>query len=136
MLDKEFRQDKQGKRFADVLKIPGFDLALAFFDNRDRQRRMMESEQHHDRPALAGVVKELEQDEKIKKLYEGLSAKEAIRFRQAVGVIVRLVMVQNGWKQTGLRGSLAGISDWFKRPERYWRRTAIYGTTRPPSHGQ
>jgi hypothetical protein len=119
MLDKEFREDNQGRRYADVLAMPGFDLVFAYFDDRGRQRRMLESEQHHDRPALAGVVRELERNEAIKKLYEGLSAKEAVRFRQAVGVIVRLVMVKAGWNQTGLRGSLKGLSKWFSRSERY-----------------
>ena len=119
MLANDFREDKQGKRFADVLKMPGFDLVLAFFDDRDRQRRMIESEKHHRRPALAGVVLEFEQDEKIKKLYEGLSPKEAVRFRQVVGVIVRLVMAKHGWNPTRIRGSLQGLSKWFSRSERY-----------------
>lgn len=119
MLGDDFRADKQGRRYADVLKIPGFDHVLAFFDDLERQRRMMESERHHDRPALAGVVRELERDEKIKKLYEGLSPKEAVRFRQAVGVIVRIVMAKHRWNPTRIRGSLKGLSRWFKRPERY-----------------
>jgi hypothetical protein len=119
MLGKEFRQDDQGRRYADVLAMAGFDHVLSFFDDRGRQRRMLESEQHHDRPALAGVVRELELDVKIKKFYDGLSPKEAVRFRQAVGVIVRIVMVKAGWNQTGLRGSLKGLSKWFSRSERY-----------------
>lgn len=119
MLDKEFREDNQGRRYADVLKMPGFAHVLTFFDDRGRQRRMIESEQHHDRPALAGVVRELERDEKIKKLYEGLSKKEAVRFRQAVGVIVRIVMEKAHWNRTGQRGALKGLSKWFSRSERY-----------------
>ena len=119
LVELEFRQDAQGRRYADVLRLPGFDHVLAFFDDRGRQRRMIESEQHHDRPALAGVVKELEPDERIKKLYEGLSAKEAIRFRQAVGVIVRIVMAKHDWNPTRIRGSLKGLSKWFTRTERY-----------------
>ena len=121
MLADEFRQDRQGRRYADVLKMPGFDHVLSFFDDRDRQRRMIESEKHHLRPALAGVVREFEQEEKIKKLYEGLSAKEAIRFRQAVGVIVRIVMAKHEWNPTQVqRGSLKGLSEWFQRTERYF----------------
>lgn len=119
MLDNEFRQDKQGRRYADVLKMPGFDLVLAFFGDQNRQRRMIESEKHHKRPALAGVVREFEQDDKIKKLYEGLSPKEAVRFRQAVGVIVRIVMAKHEWHPTRIRGALKGLSEWFKRTERY-----------------
>jgi len=119
MLGKEFREDKQGRRYADVLKMPIFDLVLTFFDNQGRQRRMIESEQHHDRPALAGVVREFERDEAIKNIYEGLSPKEAVRFRQAVGVIVRVVMAKHEWYSTRTRGSLKGLSKWFSRTERY-----------------
>jgi len=80
---------------------------------------MIESEKHHKRPALAGVVREFEQDDKIKALYEGLSPKEAVRFRQAVGVIVRIVMAKHEWHPTRIRGALKGLSKWFKRTERY-----------------
>ena len=54
----DFLQDRQGRTFADVLKDPQqpLDAVLAFFDDKDRQRRMVEAEIHHDRPALAGVV--------------------------------------------------------------------------------
>ncbi len=120
MLGEEFRKDKQGRRFADVLAMPGFDLVLRFFDDPGRQRRMIESERHHDRPALAGVVRELERNERVIKLFEGLSPKESVRFRQAVGVIVRLVMQKHGWEQYGKRGSLTGLSKRFTRSERYF----------------
>jgi hypothetical protein len=119
MLADDFRADPQGRRYADVLKMPGFDYVLAFFGDVDRRHRMIDSELHHDRPPLAGVVRELERDEKIRKLYAGLSKKEAVRFRQAVGVIVRLVMAKEFWKPTRTRGSLKGLSEWFSRPERY-----------------
>lgn len=115
----DFRTDKQGRRYADVLKIPGFDHVLDFFDDWGRQHRMIDSELHHDRPALSGVVRELERDETMKKLYEGLSKKEAVRFRQAVGVIVRIVMSKHAWRPTRTRGSLKGLSEWFTRTERY-----------------
>jgi hypothetical protein len=58
----EFLQDRQGRTFADVLKDgeQPFDDVLAFFNDEDRQRRMEESELHHDRAPLSGVVRELE----------------------------------------------------------------------------
>ena len=54
----DFLQDRQGRTFADVLKDPQqpLDAVLAFFADKDRQRRMVEAKIHHDRPALAGVV--------------------------------------------------------------------------------
>ena len=57
-----FLEDHQGRRFADVVNDPdqAFDALLEFFNDCNRQRRMEESEIHHDRPPLAGVVRELE----------------------------------------------------------------------------
>jgi len=58
----EFLEDRQGRTFADVLDDPEqpFDEVLAFFDDGERQRRMEDAETHHDRAALSGVVRELE----------------------------------------------------------------------------
>ena len=56
------------------------------------------------------------------------------RFRQAVGVLVRMIMESRGWKKTGRKGSLGtrakgvpgkpahntgGLAFWFVRAERY-----------------
>ena len=68
--------------------IPGFD------DN-DRQRRMLDNGQHHRRPPLAVVVWEFNREGRIKKQYEGLKPKQVVRLRQAVSVVVRLVMVKD-----------------------------------------
>ena len=61
-LAERFVRDRQGRRYADLLTDDRTPLraALTFLDDPDRQRRMEESELHHDRPALAGVVRELE----------------------------------------------------------------------------
>ena len=37
-----------------------FDATLELFNDENKQRRMEESEIHHDRPPLAGIVRELE----------------------------------------------------------------------------
>ena len=57
-----FLEDSQGRRFSDVVNDPDqpFDVVIEFFNDPGRQRRMEESEIHHDRPPLAGVVRELE----------------------------------------------------------------------------
>lgn len=139
-LTQEFTTDRQGRTFADVLKdtrIP-FVEVLQFFDNPDRQRRMVESELHHDRPALAGVIKEFEQQPDVRQFFENEDGHSTVRFHQAVGVIVRIVMEGHGWKTTGRKGSLGsrkavapgttvggayqnegGLSKWFTRAERY-----------------
>jgi len=135
-----FLQDRQGRTFADVLNEPEqpFDEVLAFFNNKDRQRRMVESEIHHNRAPLAGVVRELESQPPIDDFLCSQHPRRTKRLRQAVGVVVRMIMARLGWKKTGKKGSLGvratvaprtatpgayhntgGLAFWFLRAERY-----------------
>lgn len=132
-----FLNDPQGRTFADVVNgdHQPFDEVLAFFSDPHRQRRMEESEIHHDRPPLAGVVRELETQPRIDQFLGGRHANRSRRLRQAIGVVVRIVMEQRGWKKTGKKGSLGvrapksavpsayhnsgGLAFWFLRGERY-----------------
>lgn len=133
---KDFLEDRQGKTFADVINDPEqpFEAVLEFFDDPHRQRRMEESELHHDRPPLAGVVRELESQPAIDLFLAGGHTRRSARFRQAVGVLVRMIMERRGWRKTGKKGSLGvrvaaasrianhnsgGLSFWFIRAERY-----------------
>ena len=139
-LDQQFNQDAQGRRFADVMADTriSFPAILAFFDDPDRQRRMIESEEHHDRPALAGVICELEERPDVHDFFLNNDGHTTTRFRQAVGVVVRIVMENHGWRTTGRKGSLGlrtnvtprtttpgayhntgGLALWFTRAERY-----------------
>ncbi|MCA9166378.1 MAG: hypothetical protein KDB23_01860 [Planctomycetales bacterium] len=135
---KAFLEDPQGKKFADVLNDPEqpFDAVLDFFNNTDRQRRMEESEIHHDRSPLAGVVRELESQPAIDQFLSEVHVRRSTRLRQAIGVLVRMIMEQRGWKKTGKKGSLGvrasaslktaahnsgGLAFWFIRAERYER---------------
>ena len=140
----EFGADHQGRRFSDVMNDQriDFNMVLAFFDDPGRQQRMIESELYHDRPALAGVVKELEALPAVQAFFENNDAHTTTRFRQAVGVAVRIVMEKHGWRTTGRKRSLGtreavppgttmpgayrnsgGLATWFTRAERY-----AYGT--------
>ena len=105
-LAKQFAEDKQGRRYADVLKLDLFQSILTFLDDPDRQRRMVESELHHDRPALAGVVRELEDREDLNVFFATNPGHVTTRFRQAIGLVVRIIMENNGWRKTGRKGSL------------------------------
>lgn len=73
----KFLEDNQGRMFSDVVNDPEqpFDAVLEFFNDDSRQRRMEESEIHHDRPPLAGVVRELESHPAINR---SLAEKQAI----------------------------------------------------------
>jgi len=136
----DFLQDRQGRTFADVLNDPEqpLDDVLAFFNDEARQRRMEESEIHHDRPPLAGVVRELEAHPSIDEFLSSQHPRRTKRLRQAVGVVVRMIMERLGWKKTGKKGSLGvrakiaqgtatpgayhntgGLAFWFLRAERY-----------------
>ena len=137
---REFLGDRQGRTFADVLDDPEqpFDEVLDFFNEAERQRRMEEAEIHHDRPALAGVVRELEMQPAVDDFLASKDPPRTKRLRQAVGVLVRIIMEQRGWKKTGKKGSLGvrvhvtkgtrtpgayhntgGLAFWFLRAERY-----------------
>ena len=72
----DFLRDRQGKTFSDVvndLEQP-FDIVLDFFADTDRQQRMEESELHHDRSPLAGVVRELESHDAVDGFLAGAHA--------------------------------------------------------------
>ena len=135
---KAFLEDRQGVKFTDVVNDPEqlFDSVLGFFDDADRQRRMEESELHHDRAPLAGVVRELESQPDIDRFLTGIHSRRSTRLRQAIGVLVRMIMERRGWQKTGKKGSLGvrapqakgtpshntgGLAFWFIRAERYER---------------
>lgn len=135
---KLFLEDRQGVKFADVVNDPEqpFEKVLAFFNDADRQRRMEESERHHDRAPLAGVVRELESQPEIDRFLAGVQSRRSTRLRQAIGVLVRMIMEHRGWQKTGKKGSLGvraertegtpvhntgGLAFWFVRAERYER---------------
>jgi hypothetical protein len=138
-----FLEDRQGRTFADVLHDAEqpFDQVLAFFNEPDRQRRMEDAEIHHNRPPLAGVVRELESQRDIDRFLAFQRPNRTKRLRQAVGVVVRMIMERRGWTKTGKKGSLGvrtaselrsaksganhntgGLAFWFLRAERYERR--------------
>lgn len=137
---KEFLDDRQGRTFADVANDPEqpFAEVLEFFSDEDRQRRMEESETHHDRPPLAGVVRELESQPAVDRVLASGDHRRTKRLRQAVGVVIRMIMERRGWRKTGRKGSLGvrsgvgpgtaspgpfhnsgGLAFWFLRGERY-----------------
>jgi hypothetical protein len=132
----KFLEDLQGRTFSDVVKDTAqpFEAVLEFFNNDSKQRRMEESEIHHDRPPLAGVIRELESRPAIDKILAELETQRSKRLRQAIGVVVRMIMESRGWQKTGRKGSLGvragsnpsqpshntgGLAFWFIRAERY-----------------
>jgi hypothetical protein len=105
---------------------------------------MEESEIHHDRPPLAGVVRELEAQPRVDEVLSSQHPHRTKRMRQAVGVVVRMIMERLGWKRMGKKGSLGvrasvtpqtatprprhntgGLAFWFLRAERYERSDGV-----------
>lgn len=138
----EFLNDRHGSKFADVANDPEqpFETVLEFFSDENRQRRMEEAELHHDRAPLAGVVRELESQPEIDRFLAAAQVRRNTRFRQAIGVLVRMIMERRGWKKTGRKGSLGvrataaaqtpahntgGLAFWFIRAERYERKEGM-----------
>jgi len=135
----DFLEDRQGKTFSDIVNDAEqpFDIVLKFFNDADRQRRMEESEIHHDRSPLAGVVRELESISAVDQFLSEIHTQRSTRLRQAIGVLVRMIMERRGWRKTGRKGSLGvraartntsspghntgGLAFWFIRGERYER---------------
>jgi hypothetical protein len=133
----DFKKDPHGRRYSDVLgdkRIP-FAEVINFFNNENILRRMEESEQIHDHPALAGCVKELETLPVVDLFFSKTDAHQTTRFRQAIGVLVKMHMTRRGWKQTNRKGRLGtrigrgryvntagSLSKWFLSAERYTRR--------------
>ena len=132
----EFLEDRQGRTFADVVNDAAqpFSEVLEFFNDSDRQRRMEESEIHHDRAPMAGVVRELESLPSINRILGAADLRRSQRLRQSIGVLIRMIMESRGWKKTGKKGSLGvrsgrsrgtpnhnvgGLAFWFIRAERY-----------------
>ena len=146
-----FLEDRQGIKFVDVVNDPEqpFDSVLAFFNDADRQRRMEESELHHDRAPLAGVVRELESQPDVDRFLTGVHARRSTRLRQAIGVVVRMIMEHRGWQKTGFVVSRLPVgkrdwtsSDWqdmwdnlFARAQdrRAWRNAVKGLSSEPPT---
>jgi hypothetical protein len=136
----DFLSDPHGRTYSDVVNDPRivFDDWLKFFNTDARQQRMMDAEQDHERPALAGVVKELESHSAFSGFLSGRDAHTTTRGRQCIGTLVSIYMQRSKWQKTGIKGSLgtraaaspgstipgayhnkSGLSKWFTKAEHY-----------------
>lgn len=111
-----FLADPHATRYRDVVADhpEAFARLLAILNDPDQQAQLLAAERY-GRPALSGVVTAIETDECIA---VPLASAASARFRQTVGVAVRLVMEAIGWSTTGRKGPVRGAVS-FKRSERY-----------------
>jgi len=105
----DFLRDREGSTFADVVNDPEqpFNAVLDFFNDEDRQCRIEGSEIHHERARLVEIVWELEAQPLIDGFLSSQSPLRANRLREAVGVVVRMVVERRRREKTGKKGSLA-----------------------------
>jgi hypothetical protein len=88
---------------------------LDLLNDPENEQRLIHAEEH-ERPPLAGVVRLLEADPAIAEVLA--TGPAGYRFRQAVGVAIRLKMEELGWTTTGRKGAIPHAQH-FTKAERY-----------------
>ena len=92
-----------------------FVRLFALLNDPANEQRLIDAEMHQ-LPALCGVVRFIESDPTIKAVL--VEDRAGYRFRQTVGVALKLKMAKLGWRTTGRKGSAKG-SKYFTKAEHY-----------------
>lgn len=116
----EFSQDAQGRKYTDVFRsaLVELEATLGVLARADVQQRMLDAERHHDRPALAGAVVDIEAVPVVAHFLATAPKNSRDRFKRAVGAAARIVMEGLGWKKTGKKSAI-GAGTYFFNAERY-----------------
>ncbi len=92
-----------------------FHRLFELLNDPANEQRLVDAETH-DLPALAGIVRFVEEEPAIR--YVLSRGRSSLRFRQAVGVAVKLKMQKLGRRTTGRKGVVKSAV-YFTRAERY-----------------
>ena len=92
-----------------------FMRLFAVLNDPANEQRLIDAEMH-DLPALAGVVRFIEAEPSIDRILS--TGSSSFRFRQTVGVAVKLKMAKLGWRTTGRKGTVKG-AEYFTKAEHY-----------------
>ena len=112
--DDFYRDPNDAKRRDQLEAHPdAFDRLFALLNDPANEQRLVDAERH-GLPALAGVVRLVEDDPVIARVLETGEK----RFHQTVGVAVKLKMEKLGWQKAGRKGTVRG-SRHFTKAERY-----------------
>ncbi len=113
----DFLDDPHASKYRDELarRPEAFVRLFALLNDPANEQRLTDAEMHR-LPALCGVVRFIESDPTIKAVLSEDSA--GYRFRQTVGVALKLKMAKLGWRTTGRKGSVKGAK-YFTKAERY-----------------
>jgi hypothetical protein len=108
-----FKTDAHGAKYVKALDShpDARDRFLDLLNDPCNEHRLVDAEAL-GRPALAGIVRFLDADPIVAPVIAS-----NLRFRQAVGVGVRLKMEELGWVKTGVKGPVDSAH--FSRAERY-----------------
>jgi len=113
----DFAQDAHGRKYVRCLEShPAATDRLLVLLNDPCSEHRLEDAEDLGHSALSGIARFLDRDPDIGPVLEADN-----RFRQAIGVAVRLKMEELGWQKTGTKGPVVA-TDSFSRAERYKRR--------------
>ena len=113
----DFKRDSHAAKYVVELDCrPEAAERLFWLLNKpDNEQRLIDAEAN-GMPALAGVARFLEDDPVIGEVLD--SDPVELRFRQAIGVAIKLKMAKLGWVPAGKKGAVKG-SRHFTKAERY-----------------
>ena len=125
---KSFQDAPHGRRFLPVLddpKVPAKQV-LELLNDPKILAVMAFTSEHKKKvpvPALGEIVEVLEQVKEIDQYFSPRTRvpSKTLRFRQFVGMAVRLAMEDKGFRTTGTKGYIGTASKWFTRAEIYTR---------------
>ena len=100
-----------------------FNRLFALLNDHANEHQLTSAESYGF-PALSGVVRLIEADPSILHVLE--AGQDGHRFRQAVGVAIRLKMEKIGWAATGMKGTVQG-SSYFTKAERFIKEPPLDG---------
>ena len=110
-----FASDPHGRLYLGAFdQHPDASAVLCRIVSTDAAMHRMVMASELGKPALLGVIADLEADPAVAPVVEA-----ELRFRQMVGVAVRLRMAQLGWATTGRKGSITSNSSYFGQAEVY-----------------
>lgn len=115
----DFKRDSHAAKYVVELDCrPEAAERLFWLLNEPANEQRLVDAEMNGMPALAGIARFLENDPVIGEVLD--TDPVSLRFRQAVGVAIKLKMAKLGWKTTGTKGAVRG-SRHFTKAERYAR---------------
>ncbi|HYI61585.1 MAG TPA: hypothetical protein VEW93_07245 [Acidimicrobiales bacterium] len=127
LLPEAFSGDRHASRYRSVLNShpDAFSALLNVLNDPANEQRLQDASDR-DEAALRGIERQLTENSAV--LAAIVDDRDGPRFRQAVGVAVRLKMQRLGWSTSGRRGPARGPH--FTKAEKYVRAEDISAADR------